>query len=254
VQCQLCGFIFNQQYEQLSYQVEYESGRSSSSTFKTYLMQVANLLLDNIPDKIGTIVEVGAGDCDFARAVKSLSTSPQYFAYDPSANMGPQFTGMTIYQKYYDDSEKLFPDLVIARHVLEHQSNVHQFMQSVLHESPKYCFIEIPCCSFVLEENFHYFSYEHCSYFDLKSLMKLMSAFHYAPIMSKYMFTKENLITHWRRTRNLTKTNSPLDNELASIDSADLRLAYNNWRSELLQNICDRDSILWGVAGSMSCS
>ena len=249
VQCQICGFLFNQQYEQLSYQVEYESGRSSSSTFTDYLLQVATLLLENISEPIETIVEVGAGDCEFAQAVRSLSASTQYFAYDPSANLGPKFNGVTIYQRYYRDSDRLSPDLVIARHVLEHQSDVHQFMQGVLHESPMYCFIEIPCSSFVLEENFHYFSYEHCSYFDLQSLIKLMSKFHYVPIMSKYMFNNENLITLWQKTSHLTKTNRPTRNELASVRPVDLRLAYNNWRSKLLQKICDRDSIIWGVAG-----
>ena len=248
-QCQICGFVFNQQYEQLSYQVEYESGRSSSSTFKDYLLQVANVLLDNISEEIETVVEVGAGDGDFSQALKSLDSSPQYFAYDPSENLGSKVDGITIYQRYYHDSEKLLPTLVIARHVLEHQSNVHQFMQGVLHEFPKYCFIEIPCSSFVLKENFHYFSYEHCSYFDLPSLIKLMSKFHYTLKMSKYMFNDENLITLWQQSNNLTKTNRPVENKLASVKSLDLRWAYNNWRSELLQKICDRDSILWGVAG-----
>lgn len=249
VQCQICGFVFNQQYEQLNYQVEYEAGRSTSPTFKDNLLQVASLLLDNISEEIETVVEVGAGDGDFSQALKSLDPSPQYFAYDPSENLGSKVDGITFYQRYYHDSEKLLPTLVIARHVLEHQSNVHQFMQSVLHECPKYCFIEIPCSSFVLKENFHYFSYEHCSYFDLSSLIKLMSDFHYTLTMSKYMFNDENLITLWKKTNNLTEKTRQIDIKVASVKSVDLRLAYNNWRSELLQKICDRGSIIWGVAG-----
>ena len=52
-------------------------------------------------------------------------------------------------QGLYDNQSNHQPDLLVLRHVLEHQSNVKEFISNISHENPEYIFIEIPCYEFV---------------------------------------------------------------------------------------------------------
>ena len=86
MRCQNCGFLFNTNYQQLSYQVEDESSRAFSPVFSNYLREVARVLTKNLKYEISRIVEIGAGDGSFAEALINFRPGVEYFAYDPSWN------------------------------------------------------------------------------------------------------------------------------------------------------------------------
>lgn len=185
-----CGFLFNHTYEQLTYEVEYEAGRSQSAFFTKYLKDVVSFLYESVSE-LNSVVEVGAGDCEFAKEFCKINASVNYFAYDPSWKkvQYEKLNNITFLPKYYDSYTLNYPDIVIARHVLEHQSDVQGFIKTLVNEKSRYLFIEIPCSSFVLNgNNYHYFSYEHCSYFDKISLNLIMDNYGYELEKQDYYF------------------------------------------------------------------
>ncbi len=84
VRCLNCGFLFNKDYQQLSYKVDYEASRAFSPVFNNYIQEVGNILNDSLEISINKVVEVGAGDCHFAKVFMELNQDLDYFAYDPS--------------------------------------------------------------------------------------------------------------------------------------------------------------------------
>ena len=66
VQCQDCGFLFNKEYKQLSYKIEYDANRSHSNTFNNYLIYISKRLTKYFNNQINKVVEIGACDCNFA--------------------------------------------------------------------------------------------------------------------------------------------------------------------------------------------
>ena len=67
--------------------------------------------------------------------------------------------------------------------------------------------------------------------------------------MSKHVFNNENLVTLWQRNGAPVTTNRPVENDSGAIGYVDHQLKYNDWRSNLIQRVCDRHSIIWGAAG-----
>lgn len=52
VRCLNSGFLFNQTCQQLNYNVDYESGRGHSTTFKNYIREVACLLFSALDQNV----------------------------------------------------------------------------------------------------------------------------------------------------------------------------------------------------------
>ena len=83
-------------------------------------------------------------------------------------------------KKYYDDTcTYISAECVFIRHVIEHIQNPKDIMKSIkkaLVNSPNsIVYIETPCVEWILKNNIMYdFFYEHCSYFNKKSLNLLL--------------------------------------------------------------------------------
>lgn len=240
MKCQNCEFLFNSSYQQLGYKVEYDSSRAFSKIFNKYLQSVGSTLITSLKHNIKKIVEVGAGDCHFAEVIMNLSPDLEYHAFDPSWAKSEFEGNLYKYNEYYQ-LQDVKPDLVIARHTLEHIIDVNKFIESITHELPKYVFIEIPCSSFVLKNNFHYFSYEHCSYFDQNSLMTLMSEFGYLPVFMNYVFNDENIISLWSRVKHTGTTRVKLQNNASNKE-------FHEWKSTLVSKFQNGD-VIWGASG-----
>ena len=205
-----------------------------------------NFLYESVGD-VGneSVVEVGAGDCEFAKEFCKLNSSVNYFAYDPSWREfeSKKMDNIYLFTKYYDEKTLNNPKIVIARHVLEHQSDVRRFIKNLTFEKPKYLFIEIPCSSFVLNgQNYHYFSYEHCSYFDKDSLNKLMQDYNYYLIKQEYLFNNENLISLYIFNEKERKQLNNFKQKSYEISS------FYKWK-DLLKSKFSKNDIIWGVGG-----
>ena len=233
MQCNECGFLFNSTYTQLSYEVEYDASRGNSETFNKYLIDVADKLFKSIKGNISKIVEVGAGDCQFSASLSANMPDVEFSCYDPSWEFSEKNGRINKIAGLYEN-QKECPDLIIARHVMEHQSDVNGFVESISKEDPEYIFIEVPCSSYVLKDNnYHYFSNEHCSYLDFLSLNILMNNNGYFAKFQEHVFNEENVIALYKKK---------LINENAIDDS------FSNWKYKLLNKI-NKNDIIWGAAG-----
>jgi len=240
LKCKNCEFLFNSSYSQLDYKFEYESSRAFSKVFNKYIYRVGETLITSLKHNVKKIVEVGAGDCHFAEVIMNLKPDLEYHAFDPSWEKSEFEGNLYKYNEYYQLKD-IKPSLVVVRHTLEHIMDVNKFIESVTNELPINVFIETPCSSFVLRNNFHYFSYEHCSYFDQNSLMTLMCEFGYSPDFMNYVFNGENIISLWSRVQHAGPTKVKSQNN-------ELNKEFHEWKSTLVSKFQNGD-VVWGAAG-----
>ena len=251
MQCLVCEFLFNSSYTQLEYDVFYDSTRASQywithqeSIIDYLISKLIPIAGNNLSDRV--VVEVGAGDFEFAQALSSHFH--KVFAYEPKKSFIDVSSGnLTCINSTYPPkniNEKAEPYLVVCRHTLEHISNVKWFIEILTTERPEFLFIEVPCKSFVMSGNWHYFSYEHCSYFDVKSLTYLANQVGYDIYEYKYDFGSENLLAIFRRA----KDKNVLTNYEDAILGANLQIDFEIFKRTLLEKIAD-DSIIFGAGG-----
>ena len=250
VKCKECGFVFNQLFEQLSYEVEYEAGRSSSDVFNQYLSEIVSNLTHAIDNNIYRVVEIGAGNCEFAMNYIA-NRNIDYIAIDTSWHKTrlPEVKGVKCVAGSYRNEMKLKPDMLVLRHVLEHISKVRGFMSSILFEKPQYVFIEIPCYEFVRNNNYHLFSYEHCSYFTKQTLTQLMHFMGYGKVFIKYIFNRENIISLWQKQSASDSTELISEKEVMNPSVDNLKgKSFKNWVAKI-RPLFNNKSVLWGGSG-----
>ena len=247
VSCNNCEFTFNKSYLQLDYLVEYNVNRSHSIVFNDYLNKIITKLLLNFPDEVNNVVEIGASHCDFAIALLNEKPDLNYFAFDPSTTTNISLNkNLSFFKTYYDESSFNKPDLLILRHVLEHMSNIRKFMKSILHESPKYLFIEIPCFEFLEKNNsynYHYFSNEHCSYFNTNSFKYFMNTIDYSPVYLDREFGGEYIVSFWKKQSEKKLIVEDFISHLNLLDDT-----FIPWKSKIRSQVFD-NSIIWGGGG-----
>lgn len=246
--CKKCEFVFNAKYTNLDYKVDYDANRSFSKYFQNYLKFIAKELYLKTK-KSKNIVEVGAGDGLFAEElIKNYKTKINFTAFDVSWLVQKKRTieyrvnDLNVIKKipkYYNKQFNSKPDLLILRHVLEHQSNIKKFIKGLIFNNPRYFFIEIPCWEFVRKNNFHYFSNEHCSYFSKKNIEFFMSQFGYKKVFVKYVFNREYIISLWEKKKIRRKLKFNLKPKI--------KFNYNNWKKNIKKKLLN--SIMWGAGG-----
>ncbi len=255
-QCLDCGFVFNGTHGGLDYNVDYESSRAFSQVFTDYISHVIDFIRTNVCfERPPTIIEFGAGDCQFANSLVSEWPISRYFAIDPSYKMSEDNGKVYRYRPPAPDlsestrSAYSIPsssDLVIARHVLEHIREPVDFISGIVASKPTYVFIEVPCSSYIIDSgNYHFFSYEHCSYFDRKSLAVLMQKFGYSCIASKYAFNSENLLSLFKLNELENKFFIP---EIKERRGSNKQFDFSSWL-RLLTYRTGKRGIFWGASG-----
>jgi hypothetical protein len=244
VHCESCDFLFNKIYQQLDYK---ESSYDASRTQSKVIIDYYNHVLESVSPHLVNIqhaVEVGAGDCYFSELVADQIGS-SVSAYDPTFSGNLIKNGVARFQAYYDKSKIEKPDLVFFRHVLEHISDVRSFLVEVLHETPKFVFIEVPCAEFVAKNNWHYFSNEHCSYFSESSLVELLNVFSYNCIYIDKVFNGENIIAVFQYSNDQSPRQSISDLQCTKFT---LENNFKKWKSDIISKIPNQ-SLVWGAAG-----
>lgn len=249
-QCLDCNFVFNSVYEQLSYQVEYNVSRKSSLVYNEYLSEVCDFVIESFQGTpVRRVIEIGAGDCSFAELLaERLVNIDRYYAFDPSWFASGEDKIITRISDYYV-GDIGNPDLVVARHVLEHQQDVRAFTELMATETPAFLFIEIPCREFVLEDNFHCFANEHCSYLGQDTLDFLMKDIGYQRLAAKRVFNSEYIIAIYAHSER-----TPIKLDIADARSeiheqnGMLSTSFLEWKNNLREKI-DPGDLIWGANG-----
>ncbi len=171
--CQQCYFTFNAAFDQASmdYAVDYEASRASSQVFTSYLNSVCDDVQRTFDMAGKRVVEIGCGDGQFLLGLRRKRSFSGY-GFDQSAwteSIPHPFEDIRFVQGGYTaDTLPHPPDLIMLRHILEHQANPHEFLNRILPKGPGNvdCYIEVPAWEWIVEHfQIAAFHYEHCSYY-----------------------------------------------------------------------------------------
>jgi hypothetical protein len=180
VACTTCGFVFNRAFEaqRLEYGERYENSQDCSPAFAAYAADLAARVLRN-GARGARIVEVGCGKGTFLRRlVEDPATRNTGLGFDP-AYTGPEeaLDGRLRFRRaFFDASSSDGPvDVVVCRHVIEHVAAPVAMLGAVraaIGEAPHArVYFETPCVNWVMRNGVIWdIFYEHCSYFNARSL------------------------------------------------------------------------------------
>jgi hypothetical protein len=183
--CEHCTHIHNLEY--LDHVVPYgEEGCrmfNAGSGWQSHLDEVRTLLLP-LADSVKSIIEIGAGDCEF---LASLEMDAEKFAVDPcSAVHAAEEYGIAYEQELFDPGSHLPSDdepcLVMMRHLLEHMERPRDLMEQLSsalsqREVVSWIYIEVPCCENALKHRrIEDWTYEHPQHFTVESMKALLHA------------------------------------------------------------------------------
>jgi SAM-dependent methyltransferase len=181
--CKNCGFISNMAFDPLKidYTTLAPEEQGYSATFNKYAQELANHLVNTYDLHRKHISEIGCGRGDFLALLCELGDN-YGVGIDPSTVSGgvqsKAIDRMTFIKDYYSEQyAQYLGDFMCCRHTLEHISPTADFISTVrrsIGNKNTPVFFEVPDVSRILQEvAFWDIYYEHCSYFNLKSLAQL---------------------------------------------------------------------------------
>jgi hypothetical protein len=185
--CLNCGFIFNRAFSprDLVYTPDFDIELHHSPTYQSYLEAEAAQLIERYGIRHGTVVEVGCGSGHVLRLFCSLGENTGY-GFDPSlAESRVEHIGdvtVTLVNEIFDSSSDVpAADLVLSRSVLESIADPVTFLTSIREaigdSSHSVLYLEVPNATWVFTRQRAWnFYYEHCSYFTVDLLPRLLRA------------------------------------------------------------------------------
>ena len=182
--CAECGFVFNATFrdDRLDYGATYENTQSASDAFATYLDERVSNVVDALDGRLRTIVEVGCGKGVFLSRLVAAAPGSVGHGFDTSYE-GPESSNggrLRFYKHYFSAGIVNDPiDAVACRHVIEHISDPVAFLTSIrgaLANPATRIFFETPCVDWIIRNEVIWdFFYEHCSYFNERSIERAFS-------------------------------------------------------------------------------
>jgi hypothetical protein len=192
VRCVECGHVYNRsfRYEEVPYSDKPNLMYNQGALWKEHLQATQSLILSKLPEKSQdkpVIVEIGAGNGHFLKALAKARPHGRYIAYDPNGQLDTEEGLIEFYPELFDPTVHMAqyrPDLIIVRHMLEHLENPLAFVQMLGYSADweglnTALFVEVPCIDRVFESNRTVdFFYEHNSHFTTASLGRLLGRSH----------------------------------------------------------------------------
>ena len=176
----------------VKYDKKYQNDQSNSLTFQKNMNFVYKILKENFPKK-SNLVEVGCGKGAFLSIVKK----DNYFNYK---GFDETYEGKdkNIHARKLNAKEKIFADIIVLRHTLEHIDSPLKFLNFLKKIFPENSsiFIEVPQFEWIVKNKVLFdFTYEHVNYFTSKSLRSLFSKtkLHGNIFKNQYQFCIANL-------------------------------------------------------------
>ena len=163
------GFVFNRLFEPslMVYDINYQNEQSNSLYFKNHLKSVLELLISKgIKDK--KVVEIGCGKGVFFEMM--LDAGIDCWGFDPTyEGHNPK-----IIKDYFSEKHKgMDADVIIMRHTLEHIPQPFSFLHTIAqaNDYKGHLFVEVPTFDWIVNKEAYWdIFYEHCNYFDERSL------------------------------------------------------------------------------------
>jgi len=252
-QCQHCGFMFNADFnpDLMSYEKDYNSSRSNSTTYNNYLSSLVKTIKNKI-DLNSNVLEIGSGDGSFLKQL-SAETSCFCWGYDPSYKKIKNLPNNIKFNDEVFDPEKnkIQFDVIIFRHILEHMWKPYHFLKNLINnkvlKKNAIIIVEVPDLNWIISSHsFFDFTYEHCNYFNYSSMYNLFYKLKIQPIEKKIVFQNQYLLVFgvWTQKKqlNILKNNSNI--------TIDFRQRLEKKKKDLIHIVESADEIcIWGASG-----
>jgi SAM-dependent methyltransferase len=258
--CPACGFVFNSAFgpSLLRYGAAYDNTQNCSEAFREHIDARADHIVRTRGVRGAQIVEIGCGKGAFLTALVQRDAGNRGIGFDPSY-VGPPRTmdgRVQFEQRFYDETcERLEPDAIVCRHVIEHVQRPVALLRTVrqtLRGSEAQVFFETPCVEWILRHDSVWdLFYEHCSYFSAGSLAVAFARGGFAAETVTHVFGGQYL---WAEGRPAAGVESP-SSDGARI--ADLASRYAEREAAIVDELRDRifdlsrrgPVAIWGAAG-----
>lgn len=182
--CRACEFVFNAEYDPAtqSHTAQYEATQGYSPTFSSFAKTLAEKWRDRHQLHGKSLMEIGCLQGEFITQLCEACDSTG-IGIDPAlepSRTPPQAKGRVEFIRdfYGPKYAHLNADFICCRHTLEHIARPFEFLRSIreaIGSRKTIVGIEVPDTDRVLEEGaFWDIYYEHCSYFNARSLRSVL--------------------------------------------------------------------------------
>lgn len=270
--CEDCGHLYNVDFDErlIQYGPDYENSLHHSGYFRAFAERLASELRRRHGLSGKCIVEVGCGSGDFLRELCAVGNN-RGFGFDASyPGTGSELPSNVSIQRapFGPDHRHIDPDLVCARHVVEHVSRPVDFLRAIRHSMRlgAAAYVEVPNALYTLRDGGVWdIVYEHCSYFTPSSLTAALELAGFEVELLQEAFDGQFLCAHARAAG--AQSINPRDNGPgratgpARVPGPELRrvvsdfvcahgLKLTAWRANLAElSVQQRRVVAWG-AGS----
>lgn len=184
VRCVDCGHVYNKDfsYSKVPYSDKPNLMYNKGALWKDHLDATIDLILERLPQN-ATVIEIGAGDGHFIKAIAAKHPQGRYVAFDPNGSMTSD-SQVEFHAALFEPAKHMAqykPDLIICRHMLEHLESPLSFVQELSFATQwenleTALFLEVPCIDRVFASGRTVdFFYEHNSHFSSESLNRMLS-------------------------------------------------------------------------------
>lgn len=203
IMCNICGHtqLKNQINSDFLYSPEnyaFRAGNSKKSNDElNFLKEFVNDIMREM--NVNHVLEIGANDLKFSKLLKKTYSSVT--ACDPllQAEHGKYIDGIQIIglpvEKAVRETDFIKPDLVVARHTLEHISNPKLMINSLIERVNEDCvfIFEVPSLMHLVEAlRFDAIFHQHYHYFDIESIKTMVKQLGLQLINFKYNIRGSN--------------------------------------------------------------
>lgn len=262
--CPKCGFISNISFDASyhEYSSNYEETQGYSATFNSFQRRLAEYLIKKYKLYQKDIIEIGCGKGDFLALLCELGNN-RGVGFDPAfvedRKKIDAKNQVTYIKDFYSEKYiKYQADFICCKMTLEHIPNTKEFVQiirrSINEDRDTTVFFQVPNMDHILKElAFWDIYYEHCSYFNSRSLSNLFS---YTGFEINNVWTDYNdqyLMIEAKPIKNMDKQFVPKSNYIHSLPESITNFttrvskAINDWRNKINKfHSMNKKIILWG--------
>jgi SAM-dependent methyltransferase len=206
VACQRCSMLRNAAFDPslVEYEGDYDNSLHFSPTFQRYADGLARHLVDSYEVRGGTVLEIGSGKGDFLRQLCALGGS-RGWGYDPAyaGEQGEVGEDVTFVAEYFAGHLPAVPDLVCARHVLEHMAEPAPLLDRLRKAAGPgtVLYVEVPDTGYILgPAGLWDLIYPHVGYFTAPALRHLAERCGFEPLDVRTAFGGQYLCVEARAT------------------------------------------------------
>ncbi len=259
VLCPTCGYVGNQDFDPavLTYDAAYENALDFSPSFREYLRELADDLIDRHDLHGRTIVEIGCGQGSFLGAL-CAGNDNRGFGFDPSFRAELDLpSSVEVFTELFDPATATVRgDLYCARHALEHIPEPLRFLRGLrpaVAEGGATFYIEVPAGEAVFGGDASFdLIYPHISYFSAPALAGLLARAGFVVDRVDHRFGGQYLSLEARAT---DEPAAPIPPEEIAVFANDARRAAAHLDSRLdaartrldAARAHGRETALWGA-------